>query len=233
VANTPSITDTNRPRPDRGPTPWAWIAIIIVIGAIFWIAIGGHGRRSRALANPASNSASAQGAANAVHDPAQLTASDAKDLVGQPVDIAHAQVAHSANGGAFLIDSNGTPVLVVESNAANTEGPGTAERPTEINGGAWKKDHVAAGSQVHDNGAGQLADKGKGTPEGSGNAAPLAQENTKAFNPGDVVSVQGTVRQMPSEHDAMTRFNLSTDEAARASKSKVYVEASSVQPAAK
>src|SRR5579864_5184951 len=113
VANTPSITDTNRPRPDRGPTPWAWIAIIIVIGAIFWIAIGGHGRRSRALANPASNSASAQGAANAVHDPAQLTASDAKDLVGQPVDIAHAQVAHSANGGAFLIDSNGTPVLVV------------------------------------------------------------------------------------------------------------------------
>lgn len=227
-----SRRDPNLPgsRPERGPGGWAWVVIIIVIVVIFWVAMGGHGRRNQTLANP---SPSAQNASNPVNDPAQLTSSDAKNLVGQPVDLARAKVDHSANGGAFMIDSNGTPVLVVEANAANAEPSGMAHRPAETNGGAWKKDHVAGGGQVRDNGAGQLAEQGKGTPESAGNTPPLAQEHTRAFNPGDLVSVQGTVRQMPSEHDAMTRFNLSTDEAARASKSKVYIEASSVQPAAK
>ncbi len=224
----------SRPRPDRGAAGWAWVVIIIVIVVIFWMAMGGHGRRSRTLANPAGhNPDSAQQASNPVTDPGQLTAPNAKDLVGQPVDLARAQVSHSANGGAFLIDAGGKPLLVVEATAANSEDAGMAHRPAETNGGAWKKDHPAGGGQVHDNGAGQIAQQGKGTPEGAGNAPPLSQENTHAFNQGDIVSVQGTVRQMPSEHDAMTRFNLSTDEAARVSKSKVYIEASSVQPAAK
>lgn len=235
--NDPNPRDPERPlsgpRPDRGAAGWAWVVIIVVIVIIFWIAMGGHGRRSQTMANPAGNPPSAQEAANPVTDPGQLTAPNANDLIGKPVNFERAQVSHGANGGAFLIDSNGKPVLVVEANAPNAEGSGTAQRPVETTGGAWKKDHVAGGGQVRDNGAGQLAEKGKGTPEDAGNAPPLAQENTKAFNPGDVLSIQGTVRQMPSEHDAMTRFNLSTDEAARASKSKVYIEASSVQPAAK
>ncbi len=232
--NTPR--DPNRPlsgpRPDRGAAGWAWVVIIIVIVVIFWMAMGGHGRRNQTLANPAGHN-SAQNAANPVTDAGQLTAPNAKDLVGQPVDLARAQVSHSANGGAFLIDSNGKPVLVIEATAANSQDTGMAHRPAETTGGAWKKDHVAGGGQVRDNGAGQVAQQGKGTPEGAGNTPPLAQENTRTFNQGDIVSIQGTVRQMPSEHDAMTRFNLSTDEAARASKSKVYIEASSIQPTAK
>jgi len=217
------------PSHDRGPGGWLWIAIIIVIIVVFWFAVGGRSRH-QALANPAQNQ---QNPSNPVTDVTQLSSVDAPSLVGRPAQFARAPVDQNINGGAFFIDSNGTPVLVVKAAADNAPPPGTAMAPTETTGGVWKKDHVAAGEQVHESGAGQFADRGKGTPESGGNAAPLTNEHAGAYNRGDLVSIQGTIRQMPSEHDAMIRFNLSTSDAARAARSKLYIEAGSVQPAAK
>lgn len=227
--------DPNRPQPsrDRGPAAWLWIGIIIVVIIVFWFAVGGSSRHRNALANPAPQQGQQNSSANAITDAAQLTSGNPKDLVGRPVQLAAAKVDESANGGAFLIDSDGTPVLVVLATAAHASNPGTAMRPAETGGGAWKKDHPAAGEQVRTNGAGQLADQGKGTPSSGGNAAPLTQEDSRAYNRGDLVSIQGTIRHMPSEHDAMVDFNLSTDAAARASHSKVFIEASKVETAAK
>lgn len=178
--------DPDRPRPsrDRGPAGWLWVGIIIVIIFVFWWTVGGPTHRQNALANPAPGAQPDQQNGDPVTDPAQLTSKDAGDLVGRPVQFARATVNAPANGGAFLIDANGTPVLVVKANAANDNHPGAAMR-------------------------------------------------TGAFQRGDVVTIQGTMRKMPSEHDAMVEFNLSTDTAARASHSKVFIEATQVETAAK
>ncbi len=242
--------DPNRPpvRRDRGAGGWAWVVIVIIVVIVIWLVVGGRGSHNRAMANPASqnaagtqntsseNNEAGQNAAGQIIDPAQLSGKEAENLVGHPIQIASAKVLDGASGGAFLIDTNGSPVLVVQSPEGNPAAAGTSEgsAKTETSGGVWKKDHATTREQVRDNGAGQIANKGKGAPDsGSQTAPPLAQESTRPFNKGDVVSIQGTVQKMPSERAAMTQFNLSSDEAARLSKAKVYIAASSVQPAAK
>ncbi len=239
--NNPNL-DPNRREVRRGTQTGilSWIVIVAIIVVIIWFIVGTRGHRT--MAGPSTNNRNAaqqQNGSNgpAITDVSQLTSSDPKQLVGKSVDLAGVTVSDAASSGALLIDANGKQVLVVNEPAANSAGAnpnGAGEPKTETNGGAWHKDHPTTQEQVQGNGAGQLADRGKGNTEGGqNNAAPLAQEHTQAFKKGDTVTVQGTIEKMPSEHDAMTQFNLSTDEAVRAANAKVYIAASSIQPAAK
>ncbi len=233
--NTPNLSrDPSTPvvRRNRGGGGWAWVIVVIIIVVIIWLIAGSRGNRGRTMANAPANGTNASqtqnnGNAAQVTDASQLTSGDANKLVGETVQLASAKVTDTATSGAFLIDANGKSVLVVPSGATGANNPnelgGKNSSTSGANNNVQGENTPAAGTQTNR----------KGKTEPGANSAASNMPSAANVNKGDTVSIQGTLEKMPSEHEAITQFNLSSDEAARASKAKVYIAASDVQPASK
>ncbi len=201
--------------PGRGPRRFAWILFAVVIAAIIWVIVAGVGNTHRVTANTPQqtvNQPQVQPAPGRNSQPqnAQSTASmPITDFSG----LLNGNQEQMVGRTAELKD-----VKVLQNVGRNAFWIGTSNSEKLL-------------VVPKDNNPSDYSNAGEKNEHPSGNEGAVSSRQTHQEQPGETVKVSGTIQKLPSEHDAMKRWNFSSSEAAMLGDQHVYLAATQVQPA--
>ncbi len=201
--------------PGRGPRRFAWILFAIVIGAIVWILIAGIGNTHRVTANQPRqtvNQPQVQPAPGRNSQPASAGASQSTPVTDLPA-LLNGNQEQMVGRTAEL---KSVKVLQNVGRSAFWIGTNNSEKLLVV---------------PADNNLGDYSNAGEKNENPSSNQGAVSSRQTHVEQPGEAVNVSGTIQKLPSEHEAMKRWNFSSSEAAMLADQHVYLAASQVQPA--
>jgi hypothetical protein len=201
--------------PGRGPRRFAWIIFILVIAVIIWVIVAGIGNTRRVAANEAKqtvNQPQVEPAPGRDSQPAAAQASDSAPITDLSA-LLNGNQQQMVGRAAELRN-----VKVLQNAGRNAFWIGTSNDEKLL---------VVPPSTPAD-----YSNAGEKNENPAFNQGAVSSRQTHVEHPGETVNVSGTIQKLPSEHEAMNRWNLSSSEAAMLGNQHVYLAATRVQSAA-